>query len=247
MRIKIDNVEHVTEALVVDDHLLSENVLLGRNIPCQEGTRLVIEGEDCHMENVMNITRLEHLTNEQQDQLEATLQDQQDIFANNTCELGKCSVSKMEIHLTSSVPICIKPYRIPFAKREIVEEIISDLLKAGIIRPSNSPYASGVVLVEKRNGEHRLCVDYRPLNSITVRTPFPMPNLEEQFAQLAGNKYFTTLDLKMGYHQIKMDESSKKYTSFMTTHGRYEYNRMPFGLVNAPTVFQRIMNTCRQI
>jgi len=147
----------------------------------------------------------------------------------------------MEITLTSNVPCYTKPYRTPFALRSVVGNITSELLDSDI-RPSDSPYASGIVVVKKQNGEYRLCVDYRRLNSITVKIPFPMPNLEEQFAQLAGNTYFSQLDLRMGYHQVEVCESSKQFTAFVTSDGHYDYNRMPFGLVNAPAVFQAVMN-----
>lgn len=98
------------------------------------------------------------------------------------------------------------------------------------------------MLVKKRNGEDRMCVDYRELNSITERQPFPMPVFEKLFAMLAGNKYFTSLDLMSGYYQIPVEPESQKYTAFVTHDGHYEFTRMPFGLVNVPSVFQSCMN-----
>jgi len=112
----------------------------------------------------------------------------------------------MEIALTSNVPCYTKPYRTSFALRPVVGNIISELLDSDIIRPSDSPYASGIVVVKKQNGEHRLCDDYRRLNSITVKIPFPMLNLEEQFGQLARKAHFSQLDLRMGYHQVEVCE-----------------------------------------
>jgi len=113
-----------------------------------------------------------------------------------------------------SVLCYIKPYRTPFALRPIIANIIFDLLKCDIIRPSNS----GIFAVNKKNGEHCLCVDYRRLNSITLKIPFPNPNLEEQFARFASHAYFTQLDLRMGYHQIEVSQSSKPYNAFVTLY-----------------------------
>ncbi|XP_036347457.1 uncharacterized protein K02A2.6-like, partial [Rhagoletis pomonella] len=202
---EIDNAKYIVNLLIVNDDLINENVLLGTNSLCRDGSRLIIEDGRCF-------------------------------------ELGCCELATLKIELNSNSPVNLKPYRIPFAKRPIVSEIIKDLLDNNIIRPSESPYASPVVLVEKSNGEHRLCIDYRCLNKITVKMSYPMPIMEEHYAQLAGNKLFTTLDLRMEYHQIEINEDCKKYTAFVTTDGHYEYNRMPFGLVNAPAMFQAVMN-----
>lgn len=160
------------------------------------------------------------------------------MFASNLAEIGKCGISKMTIELKTDTPINLKPYRVPFAKRSIVSEIVNDLLTNGIIRPSESAYASPVVLVEKKNGEHRLCVDYRCLNKVTIKKPYPMPVMEEQYAKLSGNKFYTTLDLRTGYHQVEIDENSKQYTAFVTTDGHYEYNRMPFDWLTLPLSFR---------
>lgn len=177
------------------------------------------------------------------------LNEYKDCFAENMQELGKCNLTKMKCNLTkmsiqvsTPQPICVKPYRIPFCKRPIVSNMVKELLDNEIIRKSNSPYASGIVLVEKKNGEHRLYVDYRQLNKITVKVPYPMPVMDEQFAQLSGSQYFSTLDLRMSYHQIEIEEESRKFTVFITTDGHYVYNRLPFGLVNAPAAFQAVMN-----
>lgn len=145
----------------------------------------------------------------------------------------------MVIKVTSDKPVRCQPYRVPLAKRDTVNTIVNELLQRGIIRHSTSPYAAPIVLVKKSNGEDRLCVDYRQLNAITVKQPFPMPIVEEQLALLA---IYTSLDLIPGYYQISIEEESRKYTAFVTNDGHYEFNRMPFGLVNAPSVFQNAMN-----
>ena len=125
---------------------------------------------------------------------------------------------------------------------EEVRQHIEGLLAAGVIRPSKSPYSSNVVLVRKKNGKLRLCVDYRQLNDITVKDSFALPRLEEIFDCLHGARFFTTMDMKSGYHQIEVEESHKERTAFTVgTLGFFEYNKMPFGLTNSPSTYQRIM------
>ncbi|KAK9703421.1 Reverse transcriptase (RNA-dependent DNA polymerase) [Popillia japonica] len=148
----------------------------------------------------------------------------------------------MTIQLTSREPIMCRPYRLPYAQRKIVTETINILLDAGIVRESRSNYASPVVLVRKRDGIERMCVDYRRLNAVTKRERVPMMNIDEQLDKLANNKYFTVLDLASGYYQIPIAKECRHLTSFVTTDGQYEFNRLPFGLVNGPSVFSRLMS-----
>lgn len=121
--------------------------------------------------------------------------------------------------------------------------ILDELLSKAFIRPSNSLYASPIVLAKKKDGSSRLCVDYRELNKITIRDNFTTELIDDNIDQLRDKRYFTSLDLKDGFHHVKMHESSVKFTSFVTPLGQFEYLRMPFGLTNAPRVFQRYIHT----
>ena len=115
------------------------------------------------------------------------------------------------------------------------------MLKDGVIRESNSPWSSPIVMIKKKDGSWRFCVDFRKVNSMTQKDAYPLPRIDETLEALTGSQFFTTLDLASGYWQVEMEEADRKKTAFSTREGHFEFNVMPFGLTNAPATFQRLM------
>lgn len=144
--------------------------------------------------------------------------------------------------LPEAIPINSKPYHYSPQHKSEIERQVQELLQAGLIAHSHSPFASPVLLVKKKDGSWRFCVDYRKLNDITIKNRFPMPIIEEILDELAGSKFFTKLDMRAGYHQVRMLPEDEHKTAFKTHQGHYQFKVMPFGLTNAPATFQCIMN-----
>ena len=166
------------------------------------------------------------------------LADFQDIFTDvpKITNLGEHSIK-----LTSCEPVRSKAYPLPYVMRSAVDEEVDSMLELGIIEPSTAPYASPIVVVKKPDGSNRFCVDYRKLNKITIFDPEPLPQIKDMFADLTGCQYFSKFDFSKGYWAVPVNPEDRDLTTFITHRGLFRFKVMPFGLINAPATFSRIM------
>lgn len=186
------------------------------------------QGSDSDIKSLLDRLHLGG-TREEQAELGALLLKNADVFAGHDKDLGYTDRVKHEIPVLDDTPVS-QPYRrISPNQYQEVREHISELLRKGVIHKSSSSYASPVVLVCKSDGSLRLCVDYRRLNSKTRCDVFPLPRTDESLDALGGAKFFSTIDLASGYHQVAVHEKDENKTAFTTPFGMYEYLRMPFG------------------
>ena len=181
----------------------------------------------------------EHLTAEERAQVEDIISE--GLFSTDEVPFGRVEGYSHYIDTGTARPICQALRRTSPAEREIVRQEVQKMMAAGAIRPSNSPWASPITLVRKKDGSVRFCIDMRKVNEVTVKDKYPLPRIDDLLATLAGCKYFTKLDAASGYWQVPMEESSIPKTAFICTEGLFEFVVMPFGLTNAPATYQRMM------
>ena len=193
------------------------------------------------IDSKLNLNDLD-VSSEYRPQIEKLVKMNCDLFASNDSELGHTDVVKMKIDTGDAKPIKMRPYRTPLKNREVIDKALEEMLEAKVIRRSNSPWSFPVVIVDKKDGSKRFCVDFRKLNQITKKNSYPLPLIDDILALLGKAKFFTSLDLKSGYWQVLMDDLDKEKTAFACHRGLFEFNVMPFGLSNAPAVFQELMS-----
>ncbi|KAL0881598.1 hypothetical protein ABMA27_001426 [Loxostege sticticalis] len=200
---------------------LERDTLVARAIPfieqdiCQVN-RIQVDTSSLEPLNKNDVKTGPGLSTEQADRLYSLLQNYRDCFATKLDEIGSAVDFEMQIDLMDTKPIVYRPYRLSHAERETVRETVDELLRLDIIQESKSDYASPILMVRKKSGEQRLCVDFRALNNKTVKDRFPLPLIDDQVSNLSGNNYFTTLDLASGYYQIPMSKDSRAVKDLKT-------------------------------
>ena len=182
--------------------------------------------------------QLDATTQQQLDSLLRTFKDQ---FVKDETTISTTPLTQMSIDMGDSDPVSQKPYPITMKHYQWVKEEIDKLLEAGVIRNSHSSWSAPIIVVLKGDGGKHLVIDYRVLNRVTRKFVWPMPKVEDIFSQLNGAKYFSTLDLRAGYHHIALTTDSIPKTAFTSPFGKYEYVKVPFGLAQAPAYFQELM------
>ena len=183
----------------------------------------------------------EHLNSNQREDVAALLTEFADVFAASADDLGRTGVVKHRINTGNASPIKQAARRLPMHQKLEAEREVKKMLDRGVIEPSSSPWCSPIVLVKKKDGSTRFCVDFRRVNQVTSKDAFPLPRIQDALESLSGSRWFSTLDLQSGYWQVEMEEEDKPKTAFTTGSGLYQFVVMPFGLANAPASFERLM------
>ncbi len=178
---------------------------------------------------------------QQKEELAAAIYEYRDVFSSGPTDMGRTGLVKHTIDTGDQRPIRLPPHGLPITKQEVEKEEVQKMLDRGVIEPCQSSWASPVILVTKKDGTTRFCVDYRKLNDETRKDAYPLPRIDNTLDALRGSQYFSTLDLYSGYWQVEIDEQDIDKTAFVTRQGLFRFTVMPFGLCNAPATYQRLM------
>ncbi len=177
------------------------------------------------------------LTLRQREELAAAIYKYRDVFSIGPTDMGRTGLVKHTIDTGDQRPIRLPPHRLPITKQEIEKEEVQKMLDRGVIEPCQSSWASPMVLVTKKDGTTRFCVDYRKLNDVTRKDAYPLLWINDTLDALRGSQYFSTLDLYSGYWLVEMDQQDIDKTVFVTRQGLFRFTVMPFRLCNAPATF----------
>ncbi|UYV71576.1 hypothetical protein LAZ67_8003727 [Cordylochernes scorpioides] len=229
----------IPQGMHVADSAVIENSQLCTLADCNQ-----VETEAEHSEDP-NISELfidDSLDESQKEKLRNLLKNYTDIFEFSKRKQFKDVNVKHRINTGDHLPTKQRPYRVAPRERQIIQDEVNKMEKLDIIQPSESPWASPVVLIRKKDGSWRFCVDYRRLNKITKKDVYPLPRIDDTLDCLRGARFYSSMDLQSGYWQIDVEESDREKTAFITPDGLYEFKVMPFGLCNAPATFERMID-----
>ncbi|KRZ65622.1 Retrovirus-related Pol polyprotein from transposon 17.6, partial [Trichinella papuae] len=185
---------------------------------------------------------LEELDAHSRNALRSVLWKYRRCIATSDEDLGHTELASHRIDTRNAAPVKVPPRRLPPAQRPDVQRMVTDMLSRNVIEPANSPWSAPIVIVRKKDGSPRFCVDFRRLNDVTIKDAHPLPRIDDTLEALSGARWFSTLDFSSGYWQIPVDEADRPKTAFSTPFGLYQFRVMPFGLCNAPATFQRLMD-----
>ena len=257
IKLRVQDVTADVDALVVPNEYLTRDIIVGRDFLDQDHIVMIKKQHQLLFKTITNTADVFVIVDEEEpngefDFGDITAKERQDSMklleeygdriTKSLQNLGKTNTAYLAIRCMTDAPVTYHPYRMAETEKAVLREMIKELLDNQIIRDSHSLYASPIILIKKRTGGFRLCIDYRRLNAITIKDRYPLPLIDDQLDRLGGNRYFTALDLASGYYQVPVEETSIPKTAFITPEGHYEFLRMPFGLTNAPAVFQRLMD-----
>ncbi|GKA48920.1 putative reverse transcriptase domain-containing protein [Tanacetum coccineum] len=211
-------------------------------ISCTKTQKYLLEGCPIFLAQV-TMKKAEDKSKEKQLEEVPIVQDFPEVFPEDLPGIPPTRQVEFQIDLIpGAAPVARAPYRLAPSEMKELSDQLKELSDKGFIRPSSSPWGAPVLFVKKKDGSFRMCIDYRELNKLTVKNRYPLPRIDDLFDQLQGSSIYSKIDLRSGYHQLRVREEDILKTAFRTRYGHYEFQVMPFGLTNAPAVFMDLMN-----